>query len=139
MNAQDINSIPIESVDYLGVKKEGLGECFFLYFEKFNIPYGVILIKKEFLVDSKEVKVIMTQFQDSEPLAVTVSINDKDLVRTERLIAIPYFIIRARLKNTNDIVHPAFMTELYVSEIMPGITEKDVDEVKKVMEKQLAE
>ncbi len=140
MNAQYPNStLHIESVDYNGLKKETDGKCFILSFVKFKTTYATIIIPKEFIGDSKEVKVFLNQEQKAEPLIITISLDDKYLMKSKNLIAIPYFLIRNKLQNVNSIIEPSFVIEDFLPEIMNGFTDEDVDELKKVMEKQLTE
>ena len=140
MNAQYPNStLHIESIDYSGAKKEIDAKCFLLSFVKLKTTYATIIIPKVFLDGSKEIKVFLNQEQKSEPLIITISIDDKYVMKSKNLVAIPYFVIRNRLENIDSVIEPSFVMEDFLPEIMIGFTEKDVDELKVVMEKQLIE
>ena len=129
----------IQSIDNSGLKKDGEGICFVLSLVKEKTLYAVLLLNKELIIDSKEIKIFLNQEQKKEPLIITISTDNINLIKSEKLVAIPFIVIRRQLQNENKIIEPIFTMEDFIPEIMPGITEKDVDELKQEMQKWIDE
>ena len=140
IKAQDIkNGLHIESIDHNGVITEVDGHFFSLSIVKAETLYQVIIIDKNRVIDSKEFKVYLNQEQGTEPYIFTIQADSKDIIKSDKLVAIPFILIRAHIhnnnNNNNNVIYPTSTLEDFIPEIMTGITEKDVDNLKQVMEK----
>ncbi len=129
LNAQ----IRANALEYNAVKKEVDAKCFSLTSEE-QIQYQVIVFNANDLIKSKEIEILLPQNQKTESFVFTVKLDDKDIIKTEKLIAIPFLVIREQLMNKKfEITFPEFLVEEYIPEIY-GVTQKDLEILKKGME-----
>jgi len=137
--AQDADDIiHIESINKNGIKTESYGKCFSLSFVKTKNTYAFILIDKQSVINAKEIKFYFNQEQKAEAFIVTLPIENENIIICDKLVAIPYYVFRKQLEE-NNIKSQIFTMEEFIPEMMNGITEKDVDEVKQKIEKLFAE
>ena len=129
LNAQ----IRANAIEYNAVKKEVDAKCFSLTTEE-QMQYQIIVFNANDLIQSKEIEILLTQNQRTESFVFTVKLDDKDIIKTEKLIAIPFLVIREQLMNKKfEITFPEFLVEEYIPEIY-GVTQKDLEILKKGME-----
>ena len=129
LNAQ----IRANAIEYNAVKKEVDAKCFSLTTEE-QMQYQIIVFNANDLIQSKEIEILLTQNQRTESFVFTIKLDDKDIIKTEKLIAIPFLVIREQLINKKfEITFPEFLVEEYIPEIY-GVTQKDLEILKKGME-----
>ena len=129
LNAQ----IRANAIEYNAVKKEVDAKCFSLTTEE-QMQYQIIVFNANDLIQSKEIEILLPQNQKTESFVFTVKLDDKDIIKTEKLIAIPFLVIREQLINKKfEITFPEFLVEEYIPEIY-GVTQKELEILKKGME-----
>ena len=129
LNAQ----IRANAIEYNAVKKEVDAKCFSLTTEE-QMQYQIIVFNAKDLIQSKEIEILLPQNQKTESFVFTVKLDDKDIIKTEKLIAIPFLVIREQLINKKfEITFPEFLIEEYIPEIY-GVTQKELEILKKEME-----
>ena len=129
LNAQ----IRANAIEYNAVKKEVDAKCFSLTTEE-QMQYQIIVFNAKDLIQSKEIEILLPQNQKTESFVFTVKLDDKDIIKTEKLIAIPFLVIREQLINKKfEITFPEFLVEEYIPEIY-GVTQKELEILKKGME-----
>ena len=129
LNAQ----IRANAIEYNAVKKEVDAKCFSLTTEE-QMQYQIIVFNAKDLIQSKEIEILLPQNQKTESFVFTVKLDDKDIIKTEKLIAIPFLVIREQLINKKfEITFPEFLVEEYIPEIY-GVTQKELEILKKEME-----
>ena len=142
--AQEINSaLHLESIDSNGMKKEIKGQCVHMSFVSLKNNYVIVIVPLEFLADATELKVFLKQESKTEDFVVALSIDQIYLAKSKKLAAFPFFVIREKLQNVTGIINPTLVMEeilkIHFPEVPIEITENDITELHKVMEKQLAE
>jgi hypothetical protein len=138
-NAQNTESlILVESINNSGIKTESHGKCFSLSFVKTKNTYAFILIDKRFVINSKEIKFYFNNEKKAEAFIVSLPIEDENIIICDKIVAVPFYIFRKKLEE-NNIKNPIFTMEEFIPEMMNGITEKDIDEVKLKIEKSFTE
>jgi hypothetical protein len=134
LNAQNKeNEIRANAVGYNAGKKEVDVKCFSLTTEE-QMQYQVIVFDAKDLIQSKEIEILLPQNQKTESFVFTIKLDDKDIIKTEKLIAIPFLVVREQLINKKvEIKFPEFLVEEYIPEIY-NVTQKDLEILKKGME-----
>ena len=94
LNAQ----IRANAIEYNVVKKEVNAKCFSLTTEE-QMQYQIIVFNANDLIQSKEIEILLTHNQRTESFVFTIKLDDKDIIKTEKLIAIPFLVIREQLIN----------------------------------------
>ncbi|HNP33378.1 MAG TPA: hypothetical protein PKN96_08800 [Flavobacterium sp.] len=143
VQSQEINStVHLESINSKGVKKEIKAQCVHMSFVHLNNSYAIVIVPIEFIVDASELRVFLKQESKTEDFVFTLSTDQKYLAKSGKLAAFPFFIIRDKLRDIPNIIYPILIMEetllINPPEIMTGITENDILELHKELEKVLS-
>ena len=112
-------------------------KCFSLSILKAKKQFTFIIFKREISNEYKAFKVFLNLKDQNNPTVINLQASDENIVKTQKLIGIPYFVIRTKLENNDNLISPSFVLEDFIPEIMKGVSEKDVEELKKEFEKLL--
>ena len=145
MSAQSDKSrfLHMESNDSEGVTKEIYAPAINLGLPKLKTSYFLIIMPVEDIADTKEIKVILNQESKTELYVIILDINKIDLVKTKKLAAFPFYSAREKIKDESGIIFPVFVLQEVMEddfpEFMAKYTVKDIEDLRKEMEKQYAQ
>lgn len=107
--------------------------------DKIAYPYSIILIKKSDIKNATEIKLYFKKTV-GPPYVMSIPLNSTTIIESgdnSNLAAIWLGPLRSEYKKQENLIEPLYLCESFLSEVFPESEQRDLIEIKKIMQIQI--